>query len=124
MFANDIKSVCMKNYFKIRKEYILFCLVIVLTSCLTNVEEELVADDPCSEITFAANVQPIIDAHCIQCHGTNGIYPDLTSYNKISLVAGSIKSEVVSREMPKQGSLTQEQIDAIVCWVDGGALND
>jgi hypothetical protein len=26
--------------------------------------------------------------------------------------------------MPKQGSLTQDEIDAIVCWVDDGALNN
>ena len=114
------------SYFKIGREVTLFFLLVFFTSCLTNVEEDMTELEPnaCADITFATTVKPIIDANCIQCHGTNGIYPDLTSYNKISLVAGSIKSEVVSREMPKEGSLTQEQIDAIVCWVDGGALNN
>ena len=112
----------MKNYFKIRKEYFLFCLVIFLTSCLTNVEEEEL--DPCSDISFTVNIKPIIDAHCIQCHGSDGIFPKLTSYNLISSEAGTIKYEVVSREMPKEDTLTQDQIDAIVCWVDGGALNN
>ncbi|MDG1452351.1 MAG: cytochrome c [Polaribacter sp.] len=113
----------MNNYFKIIKKYVLFFLVLSLTSCLTNVEDE-VEIDPCLDITFSVSVKPIIDAHCVQCHGNGGIYPNLTSYNLISLVAGKIKSEVVSREMPKEESLTQDQIDAIVCWVDSGALNN
>lgn len=112
----------MKNYFKIRKEYFLFCLVVFLTSCSPNADEE--ASDPCSDISFIVDVQPIIDAHCIKCHGSDGVFPKLTSYDLISSKAGNIKSEVVSREMPKKDTLTQDQIDAIVCWVDGGALNN
>jgi hypothetical protein len=116
----------MKNYFKIRKEYFLFFLVISLTSCLTNVEEDTIELEPnaCADITFAISVKPIIDANCIQCHGSGGTIPELTTYTLIQAKAVSIKSEVVSREMPIEGSLTQDEIDAIVCWVDGGAFNN
>ena len=61
----------MNNYFKIIKKYVLFFIVLSLTSCLTNVEDE-VEIDPCLDITFSVSVKPIIDAHCVQCHGNGG----------------------------------------------------
>ena len=45
-------------------------------------------------------------------------------YNDASSNANSIKSEVVSRRMPQGSSLTNEEIQAIRCWVDEGALNN
>ena len=120
----------MKNHFKIRKELLIILLSVFFASCLTNVEEEDIIDDdvvivdPCEDITFAKNVKPIIDANCIQCHGSGGTSPNLTSYSLISTSANSVKSEVASRRMPQGGSLTQAEIDAIVCWVESGALDN
>lgn len=116
----------MDSFFKIVRGVTLLFLLVFFSSCLTNVEEDMIELEPnsCTDITFAATIQPIIDANCIQCHGSGGIFPELTTYTLIQLQAGSVKSEVVSREMPKQGSLTQDEIDAIVCWVDSGALNN
>ncbi len=114
---------------KIRNVILLISITLFLSSCLNNVEEnsnieEEVEVDACLEITFATNVKPIIDANCIQCHGTGGNSPNLTSYNSISANSGSVKAEVVSRRMPQGFSLSQEDIDAIVCWVDSGAINN
>ena len=116
----------MKFIFKI---FLSFSLVILFTSCLTNVEEEEMnnidpGNDPCMSITFSANVKPIIDANCVQCHGNGGNFPNLTTYNGVSSNAGLVKSEVVSRSMPQGSSLTQSEIDAISCWVDAGALDN
>jgi len=35
-----------------------------------------------------------------------------------------MKARTQSRNMPKEGTLTQAEIDAIGCWVDDGALNN
>ena len=119
----------MKNILKIRKEFLLLLLTIFLASCLKNVEEPIIDEgveepDACANITFTKDVKPVIDANCIQCHGSGGNSPNLTSYNSISASANSVKSEVASRRMPRGSSLSQDDIDAVVCWVESGALNN
>lgn len=115
----------MKSNLKIRKEFLILILSVFFASCLTNVEEEIIEEpDACADITFAVSVKPIIDANCIGCHGSGGNSPNLTSYSLISASANSVKDAVASRRMPQNGSLTQEEIDAIVCWVEGGALDN
>ena len=84
--------------------------------------------------TFAKDVAPIIFENCASCHRPGDIAPmSLTSYQEVRPWARSIKDKVVSREMPpwhaeqpitpirNDRRLSQEQIDTIVAWVDGGA---
>jgi len=103
-------------------------LLLLFSSCLTNVETPIVEEDPtidpCAEITFSQNVKQIIDNNCVQCHGSGGNFPNLTTYNGVSANAALVKSETVSRRMPQGTSLTNEEISAISCWVDAGALNN
>jgi mono/diheme cytochrome c family protein len=96
--------------------------------------------------TFAADVQPIFEASCVQCHG--GVDEDgeeqlegllnLTTYE--GLMMGSEFGSVVepgdseesvlvdmvkSGDMPEEGDpLTAEQIDVISGWIDAGAENN
>ncbi|MDG1227632.1 MAG: cytochrome c [Polaribacter sp.] len=119
----------MKSHFKIRKEFLVLLVSVFFVSCITNVEEDdfderEVIIDSCAEITFSQNIKPIIDAACIDCHGIGGNFPNLKSYSTISSNANSVKAEVVSRRMPKGISLKQSEIDAIVCWVESGALDN
>jgi uncharacterized membrane protein len=119
----------MKNNLKFYKTFLLTILVVLISSCLTNVDEEEVLDpdalDPCADITFSVDVKKIIDNNCITCHSAGGGQsPNLETYNGVSANADIIKSEVVSKEMPIGGSLTNEEIAAISCWVDAGALNN
>lgn len=78
--------------------------------------------------TYAATVQPIIQANCTLsgCHdasSTNGPGP-LNSYERVRDASARIKPAVVSRIMPKGGSLTAAQIKSIVCWIDSGSPNN
>lgn len=118
----------MKAKLKGKKLFLVLLFPLVCSACLTNVEEQLQDDpttiDPCETITFSLHVKPIIDANCIQCHGTGGNFPNLTTYNGVSANAAIVKAETVSRRMPKVGSLTNDEIKAISCWVDAGALNN
>lgn len=85
----------------------------------------------CATITnkaFAADVNPIIQSSCATagCHAagsTNGPGA-LVTYLQISAAANSIKTAVSSGRMPQGGSLTTAQKNSIICWVDGGALNN
>lgn len=118
----------MKSHLNVTKVILTISGFLFFSSCLTNVEtpiEELDPTvDPCENITFSQNVKPIIDNNCIQCHGLGGNFPNLTTYNGISANAAIVKEETTSRRMPQGTSLTNEEISAISCWVDAGALNN
>jgi mono/diheme cytochrome c family protein len=73
--------------------------------------------------SFATDVKPIIDANCIQCHNGSQ-FPDLRDFSKISANKLIVKNAVSNRRMPLGGSLTNAEINAIVGWIDSGALNN
>ena len=75
-----------------------------------------------SGTSFSGNVSSIIQTNCAISNCHNGTqFPDFREFDNIQENATEIKSQVVSGNMPKDGSLSQDQIDAIVCWVDDGA---
>jgi hypothetical protein len=88
---------------------------------------------PPEQISFAADINPIILSKCAitGCHnGENGADKNWTNFDIFQEEAGIglVKSYVVNRIMPPAGSsagpLSQEQINAIACWVDQGAQNN
>jgi hypothetical protein len=87
-------------------------------------------------VTFTKDVAPIFQAKCEACHRPNSIAPmSLMTFEEVRPWARSIKARVASRQMPpwhidktvgiqhfeNDRSLTTEQIDTIVRWVDSGA---
>src|SRR5262245_8190813 len=87
------------------------------------------------QITFTKDVAPIFFNNCAQCHKPDDIGPfSVLSYKEVRPWAKSIKEKVVRREMPpwhadphygkfeNESRLSQAEIDAIVAWVDGGAI--
>lgn len=116
----------MNNISKFKYTLVMIALSICFFSCENNVEEEAGIDidtscDP--SISFASNVKPIIDNNCISCHGGSQA-PDLRTYNGISNNADRIKTQVTTRQMPLGGSLSNDEIEAIKCWIENGALNN
>src|SRR3954465_7615578 len=94
------------------------------------------AAGPASPVTFSKDIAPILQSKCQDCHQPNSIAPmSLISYEETRPWARSIKNRVAARQMPpwhidrsvgvqkfkNDMSLTDEQIDTIVRWVDGGA---
>lgn len=105
---------------------ILFLGALILTSCEKNVEEDMGMNNPdemeCEPGTsFAMDIKPIIDNKCISCHNGTVQNPDLRTYQGIKNNAARVKELTASRVMPQTGSLTDEQIKLIGCWVDDGA---
>jgi hypothetical protein len=80
-----------------------------------------------SGITFSNHISSIIATKCAidgGCHnGTPGL-PDFREFRNVKANAAMMKELTGERIMPKQGSLTQEQIDQIACWVDDGAIQN
>src|SRR6266511_4016402 len=87
-----------------------------------------------ASVTFNKDVAPILFKNCAECHRPGEAAPmSLLSYKDARPWARSIREKVVGREMPpwhadphvgqfsNDASLTQNQIDTITAWVDGGA---
>src|ERR1700754_3649295 len=99
------------------------CLFL-LNSCYYDKEDQLYpGGNTCNAVSssFANVVKPIIETKCAitDCHAAgsaNGPGP-LTSYALIQNAAIEIKSAVASGFMPKTGSLTAAERQAIICWV-------
>jgi len=84
----------------------------------------------CSAIakSFSANIQPIISSRCAisGCHGAGSVNGpgELTTYQQIFNARSQIRPAVSSGLMPQGSSLTQAQINTIICWIDSGAPNN
>ena len=84
--------------------------------------------------TYNEHVGPILLDNCASCHRPNQVAPmSLLSYREARPWARAIKAKVEAREMPpwfadprfgefsNDTSLSDEQIETIVAWADGGA---
>jgi len=84
--------------------------------------------------TFTKDVAPIFYKSCIECHRATMFAPmSLTTYEDARPWLRSIKQRVTTRTMPPWGSdmphglfrndprLTDDEIQTIVSWIDGGA---
>ena len=79
-----------------------------------------------SGISYENSVEPIIIGSCATtgCHVSGTGRVNLTVFDNVKSNAESIKSRVLSGNMPKDDVLTDAEIEAIVCWVDDGGLNN
>lgn len=78
-------------------------------------------------VSFENQIQPIINTKCaiIGCHnGDNGANRNFTVLSNVQASASNIKIRTGNRSMPTIGSLTQNEIDLIACWVDDGAADN
>lgn len=78
-------------------------------------------------VSYQTVIKPIINASCAisGCHnGDNGAPRNWTIYDNVHNNAQNIKTRTENKSMPLTGSLTQDQISLIACWVDDGALNN
>ncbi len=85
-----------------------------------------------TKLTWSQEISRIVDRHCASCHGKGAAVP-LSSYNEARPWAKAIKVEVLSRRMPPWGavkgfgefrddpSLSQDELNRIAEWVEGGA---
>lgn len=104
----------------------------VLAFALTAVASAAPAGTP--SVTFNKEVLPILQAKCQECHRPGEAAPmSLIGYKDARPWAKSIKQAVATRKMPpwfadphvgkfaNDRSLSQQEIDTLVAWVDAGA---
>jgi len=87
-----------------------------------------------TQVTWTADVEPIVAARCVRCHQSNGFAPmSLASYGDAKRYAAAIRTEVLSGRMPpwpaapgygdfsNDAHLSAIETELIARWADGGA---
>jgi hypothetical protein len=86
-----------------------------------------------TKITFSKEISRIVYKRCATCHHEGGSAFSLTTYDEARPWAKAIKEEVLERRMPpweavkgfgefrEDRGLTQEELETISAWVEGGA---
>src|SRR5437016_3915856 len=118
---------------------IILAVLIVMMSAVTTAGAQTSVNVAATQgqVTFAKDVAPILQQKCQECHQPNSIAPmSLITYQEVRPWARSIKERVATRQMPpwhidrsvgvqhfkNDMSLSDEQVDTIVRWVDEGAV--
>ncbi len=75
--------------------------------------------------TYDNEIKSILSVSCggSSCHGQGGSEGDFSTYTLLKPVLdnGSFKDVVlVKKTMPKTGSLSQDQLNLLQCWVENG----
>lgn len=104
----------------------LIAVIFIITSQSCTKETIPQKDFDCSTVTFEQTIFPIFEQSCNNagCHGGASYNGTFTSYEAIKAIAdnGMLKTRVLDEmTMPKNGSLTANELDQIKCWLDAGA---
>lgn len=72
------------------------------------------------------DVMPILTANCTLsgCHDGKSGLPNWNDKNLVISNASLIRQKTQDKEMPKNGTLSDHDIQTIACWVDDGAKNN
>src|SRR5438132_12626117 len=88
------------------------------------------------QVTYSKDVAPILQRSCQRCHRPDSMAPmSFLTYEDVRPWARAVRQKVTAREMPPwfidrtvgiskfkdDPSLTDQEIETIAAWVDGGA---
>jgi hypothetical protein len=68
--------------------------------------------------SYSIDVAPLIESDCSGCH------QNFSTYSNLYASRNSVRSMVVSGQMPQGGGLSDADRNKIVCWIDNGAPNN
>jgi hypothetical protein len=109
-----------------------FCPALVIAAIFLSVHSSA-HDVITTPITFSREISRLLYSRCAVCHRQGGSAFSLLTYAEARPWAKAIKDEVLERRMPPWGAvkgfgefqddrgLTQEQLELIADWVEGGA---
>ena len=113
-------------------------LIVLASACcfaISLVGSNTASGDAKTSLTFSKDIAPILYKNCIGCHRPGEIAPmSLMTYKEVRPWAKAIREKVATREMPpwhldsqygkweNDRRMTQKEVDAVVTWIDGGAV--
>jgi hypothetical protein len=111
-----------------RKQAVSVLGILVVMTCLLPAHDVIT-----TKVTWSREISRLVYKHCASCHHDGGSAFALTTYEQARPWAKAIKEEVNERRMPPWGAvkgfgefrddqgLTQEQIELLNDWIEGGA---
>lgn len=108
------------------------CLLMIFIACSKSGDDNnptpTTPDCSGAPKTFSGDVSPVIASSCAisGCHAagsTNGPGA-LTNYTQVFNARSAIRTAVANGTMPKSGTISTTQKNAILCWIDNGAANN
>jgi hypothetical protein len=107
-------------------------IIVVVQSCVDHTLPETEIDTCGGTVSYINEVKPIVDTSCAipGCHnGDNGADRNWTVFSNFQAKSSSVKDRITRPpgapgHMPLVGSITVDEIQAIVCWVDQGAKDN
>jgi hypothetical protein len=103
----------------------------IFTACSKRTEQNDPRDFSCNSIspTFSADIQPILTTVCSinsNCHagGSANSGGPFTTHAQVFAKMTAIRASILAGTMPQSGSLTQAQVNAFICWIDSGGINN
>ncbi len=114
---------------------IILCIAFILSIFVWHsCEYEWVKPKP-GPVNYEQEIQPIWDAHCISCHNTDSIMPDLTAGNSYeSLFAEDLidtitpENSTLYKKMAPGGSMNSYtdpgNADLVLRWIQEGAVGE
>jgi hypothetical protein len=130
-----MKAILKPKYFGLVGVILALLIAVLAIPAIARAQAE--ADGTASRpVTFAKDVAPIIQEHCQVCHRSGAMAPmSLVTFEEVRPWAKAIERQVETRSMPpwqldrtvgiqhyqNDPSLTDEQIDTIMRWVNAGA---
>ncbi len=142
MFGLDKgQKITNKLFFEMKKQtnfIFLLAFTGLLISCYKDnfgkLHPQLNAASNCDTIlaiSYSTQIVPIINNHCISCHGTGGSFPDLSTYAGVqtssqSTLYGSVIWDGSASQMPKNSSskLPICDLTKIKKWIAAGSPNN
>lgn len=93
-----------------------------ISSCKKDEDREAVCEDG-STPTYDSEMRTFINSKCTSsgCHNSGSSNGDYTTYSGMSsdITSGKISQRVLDRQdMPKNSTLSQEELNKFKCWAD------
>lgn len=107
--------------------YFFFSLTfLIFFSCSKDKVPKINSNLDLSAVSYSKNVQPIIQAKCIQCHSAGNEGVELYDYDHVAKAAvsgqltGCLTGNTSYLSMPIGSTLDSIQVKTFVNWVDQG----
>jgi hypothetical protein len=107
--------------------------VAVVVVLLASLAPTVATHPRLTQVTWTADIEPIIERRCRGCHVEGGFGPmPLTNYDEVRTWSRAISEEVMERRMPpwsaapgfgdfgNDRSLTPIEVELLVAWTEGG----
>lgn len=102
-------------------------VLFLAASCESSTFEEISDNTPITNVVrYEADVKPIIENNCLNCHSSTSFAP-LSNYDQVRANIDNVIDRIQRSagdplRMPQGGSLPQNQINVLVKWKTDGLI--